>query len=127
MPLYRSPTTPATALLHSFDACLQGMAAAEEATPKFSVFAELARVRPLMHHVPYSLHNNFAELRAFVARLRPRAGRGIVKGGSEGRGCCIDPAVQFRGLLAASDLQHPACRAAARHCGAVRSWQVSGA
>ncbi len=65
--------------------------------------------------MPYSLHASFAELRAFVARLRPRAIRGIVKGsaaaaapgGSRAKAApggrvgasCLDPAVHFADLL----------------------------
>lgn len=58
--------------------------------------------------MPYSLHASFAELRAFVARLRPRAIRGIVKGSAAaaaptrcGRvgASCLDPAVHFADLL----------------------------
>lgn len=76
---------------------------------------ELAAARKLLHHVPYSLHASFAELRAFVARLRPRAIRGIVKGsaaaaapgGSRAKAApggrvgasCLDPAVHFADLL----------------------------
>ena len=48
--------------------------------------AELETARQLQHHVPYSLHCSFKELCAFVARLRPRAIRGIVKGSNRGGG-----------------------------------------
>lgn len=48
--------------------------------------AELETARQLQHHVPYSLHCSFVELRAFVARLRPRTIRGIVKGSNRGGG-----------------------------------------
>ena len=57
--------------------------------------AELETARELQHHVPYSLHCSFKELRAFVARLRPRAIRGIVKGsnrdggGGGGQAVCV--------------------------------------
>jgi DNA repair metallo-beta-lactamase len=46
--------------------------------------AELETARQLQHHLPYSLHCSFVELRAFVQRLRPRAIRGIVKGSNRG-------------------------------------------
>ena len=90
-------------------------------------FAERGRAKALLHRVPYSLHNNFVKLRAFVGMLRPRAIRGIVRGGPSYKGCCIDPAVHFRDLLRpaavlGSDQRPPPADV---RSGSIRSWQVT--
>ena len=55
---------------------------------------EVQRARSLLFTVPYSLHSSYAELHAFVKRLRPGAVEPIVQGDA-GK----DPRLHFSGLL----------------------------
>lgn len=94
---------------------------------KFTLaLAELVEVSARLHRVPFSLHNNFAELHSFVAKLRPRAVRGIVSSAPGTAG--TDPAFHFRKLLRPSRAdavpvpgQQPQSE---RVSGTIRNWQV---
>ena len=55
---------------------------------------ELQRARSLLFAVPYSLHSSYAELHAFVKRLRPGAVEAIVQGDA-----AKDPRLHFSNLL----------------------------
>ena len=78
--------------------------------------AELETARQLQHHVPYSLHCSFAELRAFVARLRPRAIRGIVKGSNRGGGGGGGQAICVADCMAAATKHRCRRVATTQHC-----------
>lgn len=60
--------------------------------------AEVEKAMTMIRRVPYSLHNNFEELRSFVAHLHPRAIAPIVTKNCDAR-YPVDPNVHFKHLL----------------------------
>ena len=75
-----------------------------ETEPETPSAAEIEKARLLLKRVPYSLHNSFEELQAFVAHLRPLAIAPIVTKVYDHR-YPIDPNNHFKHMLGIPD-QH---------------------
>lgn len=74
----------------------------EETEPATPSAAEIEKARLLLKRVPYSLHNSFEELQAFVAHLRPLAIAPIVTKVYDNR-YPIDPNIHFKHMLGVPD------------------------